>query len=130
MQSGRECLIGNYKVSYDNDPFIIAEAGVNHNGNRETALNLIDAAAEAGADAVKFQTFRAEQVVTVAGQMADYQKRNLGKENSQIEMLRVLELKEDWYPDLIKRAQEKGIIFISKLHGGKEAVDLMVSHQT
>ncbi len=123
-----KCLkIGGRPVGKGHPVFVIAEAGVNHNGNFDLALKLIDSAAEAGADAVKFQTFRAEQVVTSAGKMADYQKRNIGKEDSQIEMLRGLELKEDWYPALIKRAKEKGIIFISTPHGGMESVDLLES---
>lgn len=119
--------IGDRLVGKGQPVFIVAEAGVNHNGNFDLAIKLIDAAADAGADAVKFQTFRAEQVVTAAGKMADYQKRNIGKETSQIEMIRKFEPKEDWYPELIKRAKEKGIIFISTPHGGFESVDLLES---
>ncbi|QQG42906.1 MAG: N-acetylneuraminate synthase [Candidatus Giovannonibacteria bacterium] len=121
-------IISGYEVNYGNPPFIIAEAGVNHNGDFDLALKLIDAASNAGADAVKFQTFRAEQVVTGAGKMADYQKKNIGAEESQLEMLRKLELKEDWYPALIKRAKEKGIIFLSTPHGGFQSVDLLESY--
>ena len=121
----RALKIGDRLVGKGQPVFVIAEAGVNHNGSFDLALKLIDAASDAGADAVKFQTFRAEQVVTSAGKMADYQKRNIGKEDSQVEMLRRLELKEDWYPALIKRAKEKGIIFISTPHGGMESVDLL-----
>lgn len=124
----KDLIIGDYKINYGNPPFVIAEAGVNHNGNFDLAVKLIDAAAETGADAVKFQAFRAEQVVTSAGKMADYQKRNIDQEDSQIAMLRKLELKEEWYPALIKRAKEKGIIFISTPHGGKESVDLLESY--
>lgn len=65
----------------------------------------MDAAADAGADAVKFQTFKAEQVVTGAGAMAAYQKRNTGKEESQIAMLRALELRDSFYEPLMKRCQ-------------------------
>lgn len=124
----KDLIIGGYKVNYGNPPFIIAEAGVNHNGDFDLAMKLVDAAAETGADAVKFQTFRAEQLVTKAGKMADYQKKNVGKEESQLEMLKKLELKEEWYPALIKRAKEKGILFISTPHGGKESVDLLESY--
>src|SRR3989344_1501612 len=124
----KDLVIGGYKVNYGNPPFVIAEAGVNHSGDFDLAIKLIDAASNAGADAVKFQTFRAEQVVTGAGKMADYQKKNIGAEESQLEMLRKLELKEDWYQALIKLAKEKNIIFISTPHGGKESVDLLQSY--
>ncbi len=121
----KEIKIGSRSIGDDDPVFIIAEGGVNHNGKLDLALKLIDAAAEAGADAIKFQTWRAEQLVTKAGKMADYQKRNTGKDESQFEMLKKLELNENWYPVLMKRAEEKGIILLSAPHGGFEAVDLM-----
>lgn len=68
--------------------FVIAEAGVNHNGDPALALELVDVAAESGADAVKFQTFRAEALVASSTPMAEYQRRNLGHDVSQQEMLR------------------------------------------
>ena len=105
--------------------FIIAEAGVNHNGSLDLALKLVDKAKEVGADAIKFQTFKANQVVTKNVRMADYQKGNVGKKESQIEMLKKLEFKEDWYPKIIKRCKEKNIIFLSTPHGGFESVDLL-----
>lgn len=117
--------IGGKKIGEGFPVFIIAEGGVNHNSRLDLALDLIDAAADAGADAIKFQTWRAEQLVTRAGKMADYQKRNIGKEESQFEMLKKLELKEHWYPQLIKRAKEKGIILLSTPHGGFESVDFL-----
>lgn len=118
-------IIGNKKVDVDQPAFIIAEGGVNHNGRLDLALQLIDAATDAGADAIKFQTWRAEQLVTRAGKMADYQKRNTGKEESQFNMLKGLELQEEWYPQLLQHARDKGIILLSTPHGGFEAVDLM-----
>ncbi len=121
----KDILIQGRKINYGLKPFVIAEGGVNHNGDLQLALDLIDAAAFAGADAIKFQTFRAEQVVTISGEMADYQKKNLGKVESQIEMLRKLELKERYYPALIQRAKERKIIFLSTPHGGFESVDLL-----
>lgn len=120
--------IAGKMVAYNQPVFVIAETGVNHNGNLDLALKLIDLAAETGADAIKFQTFRADQVVSITGKMADYQKRNLGKDESQLEMLKKLELKEEWYPTLIKHAKEKGIIFLSTPHGGEESVDLLQSY--
>jgi sialic acid synthase SpsE len=107
--------------------FIIAEAGVNHNGRLDLAFGLVDAAAKAGADAVKFQTFKAEQVVTAQGEMAAYQRRNLRVKESQRDMLRKLELPETFYSPLIKRCREKGIIFLSTPHGGKSSVDFLES---
>lgn len=93
---------------------IIAEAGVNHNGDITKALQLIDAAAEAGADYVKFQTFKAEKIVNPTAQKAEYQKNNMqGDEDTQFGMLKKLEMGEDWYPKLIERCQNRGINFLS-----------------
>lgn len=117
--------IADKQIGEGYPPFVIAEGGVNHNSRLDLALQLIDEVASAGADAIKFQTWRAEQLVTKIGKMADYQKRNTGKEESQFAMLKKLELKEEWYPELIKRAQDRGIILLSAPHGGFEAVDLM-----
>lgn len=105
--------------------FIIAEAGVNHNQKLDLALKLIDAASDAGADAVKFQTFKAEQVVVEQAEMASYQKKNTGKVQSQRQMLKNLELPEEFYPKLIKRCRQKNILFMSTPHGGRESVDLL-----
>ena len=121
----KKIKIGNKFIGEHQPVFIIAEAGVNHNGRLALALKLVNAAAVAGADAVKFQTFRAEQVVTAAGKMADYQKKNIGKTESQLAMLKKLELPENFYPALIKRCREKKIIFLSTPHGGFESVDFL-----
>ena len=118
-------LIQNQLIGEGHPVFVIAEAGVNHNGNLDLALKLIDAAADTGADAVKFQTWRAEQLVTKSGKMAEYQKKNTGKEEPQFDMLKKLELKEEWYPKLFERAKEKGIILLSTPHGGFESIDFM-----
>lgn len=119
--------IGGKKIGQNNPVFIIAEAGVNHNGRLDLALQLVDVAAKTGADAVKFQTFKAEQVVTDQGKMADYQKKNLGKEKSQLDMLRELELKESLYPKIIERCKKRGIMFLSTPHGGRDSVDFLES---
>lgn len=92
--------------------FIIAEAGVNHNGSLDNAKKLVDIAKESGADAVKFQTFKAEDLVTKGAQKAEYQKK-LTKECSQFEMIEKLELSEDDFRDLANYANEMGIIFLS-----------------
>ena len=117
--------ISNKTIGEGEPVFIIAEAGVNHNGKLELALKLIEEAAKAGADAIKFQTFRAEQVVTSAGEMAEYQKRNLEITEKQTEMLRKLELPEKFYPQLIAKARELNIIFFSTPHGHISSVDLL-----
>ena len=96
-----------------NKTFIIAEAGVNHNGDKNLAYKLIDIAKESGANAVKFQTFKAEKGISKYTKMADYQKKNLGKEDSQIEMIKKLELSYKDFEDLKKYCGEKGIIFLS-----------------
>jgi N,N'-diacetyllegionaminate synthase len=93
---------------------IIAEAGVNHNGNFENAKRLILAAANAGANYVKFQTFKADKLVSKDAQKADYQKANLKDDlDTQYEMLKKLELSEEWHFELIKYANECGIKFLS-----------------
>lgn len=93
---------------------IIAEAGVNHNGDLQKALDLIDAAAAARVDYVKFQTFKAETIVNPSAQKADYQIKNMsGESDTQFEMLKKLEMGLDWYDALIQRCQEKGVKFLS-----------------
>lgn len=92
---------------------IIAEAGVNHNGDLELARRLIDVAAEAGADYVKFQTFNADRLVTRAAAKAEYQKQSSGADESQYEMLRRLELTPEMHVDLIKHCGQRGIRFLS-----------------
>lgn len=104
--------------------FIIAEAGVNHNGDPALARQLILAAAEAGADAVKFQTFRAEKLVTASAKMASYQVANTGKERSQFEMLKALELPYEAHADLKSYAESLGLIFMSTPFD-EEAIDFL-----
>jgi N,N'-diacetyllegionaminate synthase len=96
-----------------NRTLIIAEAGVNHNGNIELAKQLIDAAAEAGADLVKFQTFNAKRQVTSFAKKAEYQKMTTNSEESQYEMLRKLELSTEMHYDLINHCSSCNIGFFS-----------------
>lgn len=91
---------------------IIAEAGVNHNGSLKIAKNLIDTAKEAKADAIKFQTFKTENLVTTKAQKAEYQIKN-SNHNTQYEMLKSLELTPSEFKKIAKYAQDKEIIFLS-----------------
>lgn len=93
---------------------IIAEAGVNHNGSMQIAKQLVDAAVDAGVDIIKFQTFKAEKLVSKAAKQAEYQKKNIGNGNdSQYEMLKKLELSKENHIELIAYCKEKGIRFWS-----------------
>lgn len=92
---------------------IIAEAGVNHNGQEDLALKLVEAAHDAGADVVKFQTFKAKSLVTESAQQAEYQKNNTGLDESQFSMLSRLELSYEAHHRLLKRCNELDIEFLS-----------------
>ena len=93
--------------------FVIAEAGVNHNGDLERGLLLVDAASAAGADAVKFQTFKAENIVVNNAVKVGYQARNTDSRESQFEMLRNLELSREDHEHLMDRSVQRGICFLS-----------------
>jgi len=93
--------------------YIIAEAGVNHNGKIDLAIELITKAKEAGADCVKFQTFKAEQIVTETSPKANYQLLVTDSNESQFEMLKKLELKMEHYPILLSHCKKIEIDFMS-----------------
>lgn len=109
-----------------NQVFIIAEAGVNHNGSLERAIQLVDVAAEAGADAVKFQTFKADKLVGRAAPKAEYQIENTGASESQHEMIRKLELDEAAHLRLRQHCRSKDIEFLSTPFD-LESLDMLVS---
>lgn len=96
-----------------NSVVIIAEAGVNHNGNEQLAYSLIDAAVEAGVDIVKFQTFKAKNLVTSSAEKALYQQQNDGMADTQYQMLKRLELSFDAHRRIKKYCNEKGIKYLS-----------------
>jgi len=116
--------IKNRIISKNHPCFIIAEAGVNHNGKLKLAKKLVDVAKKAGVDAVKFQTFKAKNLVSKNTEMANYQKKNTGKKESQFEMLRRLELHNRNFIKLKKYCNKKRIIFLSTPHT-ESAVDLL-----
>lgn len=105
---------------------VIAEAGVNHNGDLDLAMRLIDVAADAGADIVKFQTFSADRIVTRSAQKAAYQRQANDGEESQYEMLRRLELTAEMHKTLVAHCAVRGIRFLSTGFD-VESVDLLVS---
>ena len=104
--------------------FIIAEVGVNHNGSLDLAKKLVDVACSAGADAVKFQTFKAINLVTKHSQKANYQKETTSNRETQFEMLKKLELDKKKHQELISYCNDKKIIFLSSPFD-HESVDLL-----
>lgn len=104
--------IASHTIGQGFRPLIIAEAGVNHNGSLDLAHKLVDAAADAGADAVKFQAFRTEFLVTPDAPRAKYQAANTGSDASQFSMLKALELSADDFASLKKHCDERGILFL------------------
>lgn len=120
-----EIKIKNRIIGEKNPCFVIAEAGVNHNGDFDLAKKLIDEAKKAGVDAVKFQTFQAEKIVTPDAEQAEYQSKNIGQKESQYSMLKKLELSYDNFRELKKYCDQNDIIFLSTPHSSKEDVDLV-----
>lgn len=96
-----------------NKVYIIAEAGVNHNGSVELAKKLVDVASDAGADAVKFQTFKAENTISKKAEKADYQKKTTDVSESQFDMIKKLELDQNAHLELIDYCRQKSIVFLS-----------------
>lgn len=105
--------------------YIIAEAGINHNGDLARALKMVEIAAKAGADAIKFQTFKAENVISESAPKAEYQKRTTGTTESQLEMAKKLELRFDDFRRLKTACREQGIHFFSTAFDA-ECIDFLV----
>lgn len=116
--------IANRLIGEGEPCFIIAEAGVNHNGDVNLAKKLIDVAKGAEADAVKFQTFKAEDLVSKCAEKAEYQKETTDAKESQFKMIKKLELSQSDFAELFDCAQKKGIIFLSSPFD-KGSVDLL-----
>lgn len=109
----REILVAGQPIGEGHPCFVIAEAGVNHNGSLELGKALVDAAAESGANAVKFQTFKAESLVSAGAPKAEYQRRTTDKAESQLAMIKRLELPREAHGALLCRCRERGILFLS-----------------
>jgi N,N'-diacetyllegionaminate synthase len=116
--------IADRKVGDGQPCFVIAEAGVAHNGRLDFALELVDAAAAAGADAVKFQTFRTQQVISRHAPKAEYQKRTTGAKESQFDMVKALELSAADHKKIVQRCRERRLMFLSTPFD-EESVDLL-----
>jgi N,N'-diacetyllegionaminate synthase len=112
--------IENFVIGPHHKVFIIAEAGVNHNGSLRTAKQLARAAKAAGAQAVKFQTFSAEALVTSDAPKADYQVENTGSRESQLQMLKSLELRDSEFLELAGFCRAEGIVFLSTPYGMRD----------
>jgi N-acetylneuraminate synthase/N,N'-diacetyllegionaminate synthase len=109
----KELTFGKRAVGAGRPAFVIAEAGVNHNGDLDLAFQLVDAAVKAGADAVKFQTFIASEVITAEAAKAEYQKTTTGAQESQLEMVKRLELSFGDFRKLKMYCDDQGITFLS-----------------
>ena len=120
----KKIKIGGTLLGEGEPCFIVAEAGVNHNGDINLAKKLIDAAKNAGSDAVKFQAFKAERVVTKYAEKAKYQKETTGPKKPQYNMIRRLELKDEEFIELYDYAEKNNIVFLSSAFD-EESVDLL-----
>ena len=116
--------IDKYNISEKTPAYIIAEVGVNHNGNMKNAMELIKVAQKCGVNCVKFQTFRAEQIVIQSAPKADYQLRSTNPQETQLDMLKKLELSNDDYNKLFEFCNQLGITFISTPYS-EEDVDFL-----
>lgn len=113
--------IGGRRVGPGLPCYVVAEAGVNHDGDLERAVALVHAAADAGADAVKFQLFRADDVATARAPKADYQRETTDPSRPQVEMLRALELPDDAFARLAREARTAGIDFLCTPYSERDA---------
>ncbi len=113
MKFNKNIIIGNKEILKESASFIIAEAGVNHGGDINIAKQLIDLASEAEADAVKFQTFKSEHLILDSVKKAPYQEKTTNSNESQIEMLKKLEVTKEQNLELKNYSEKKGIIFLT-----------------
>jgi len=116
--------IAGHRIGPGHPCFIIAEAGVNHNGSLDMARQLVDVAADAGANAIKFQTFKTENLISQDAPKATYQLETTGGAESQFDMLKALELAPEAFGQLMTHCQERNILFLSSPFD-EESVDLL-----
>lgn len=112
-------------IGEEEKTFIVAEIGVNHNQDFNLARKSIIEAANAGADAVKFQTWKTENIITHDTEMAEYQKKNVSVETSQFDLLKTLELPYEWHFELKDLAEDNNLVFFSTMED-KESVDFLI----
>lgn len=117
--------VGTHSIGPDKRVFLIAEAGVNHNGDARTALRMVDAAADAGADAIKFQLFRAESLACQSASTAEYQQATT-RQKTQREMLKSLELEDAAWEQIVRRCRERAILFLGTPFGTEQVQRLIV----
>ena len=125
MMTRNELRIGDRKVGTEHKAFLIAEAGVNHNGSLELARRMIDAAVGAEVDAVKFQTFNVADLILKNVEKAPYQKKTTGGSEDQFEMLEKLQIDENFHLELVNYCKQKGVLFLSTPYDEK-SLDLLV----
>lgn len=113
MKFNKEIALGNYVISSSNPSFIIAEAGVNHNGDLGRAKEMIEVAADTGINAIKFQSFITKELILSNVDMAEYQKVNLRQDGSQAEMLKKLEVPAEKMLELKSFTEDKGLVFLT-----------------
>src|SRR2546426_7297198 len=121
MNRRNTVMIGGHQIGPGQPVFIIAEAGVNHNGDVGMACELVRRAKACGADCVKFQTFQAERVVTQSSPKAQYQLKVTDPSQSQFAMLKALELSEVAHAELMELCAAEGIVFLSTPYSFKDA---------
>jgi N-acetylneuraminate synthase len=120
----KKIKIGDRIVGEKEPSFIIAEAGVNHNGRLDLAEKLVDVAVKSKADAVKFQTFKAEDLTTKKADSASYAEKNIGRKTKQIDLIKKIELEYEDFKKLKKYCDKKKIIFLSTPHSF-DAIDFL-----
>ena len=118
--------IDHHEIGHSKPAFLIAEAGVNHNGDIDMAKKLIHKAKQSGADCIKFQTFKAERVVTQNAPKANYQLHVTDPQESQLDMLKKLELPENVYAELIEKCESEELVFTSTPYN-EEDIDFLVA---
>jgi N-acetylneuraminate synthase len=112
LKFNQKISMGSSTLSPESPAFIIAEAGVNHNGNMDLAYKMIEKAKEAGADAIKFQAFKTEELILASVEKAPYQQRTTGHDESQFAMLKNLEVSAKQFMALKKQCERQGILFL------------------